>query len=412
MSTRRWALAARRVVMGHTQESLADQLGVERSTIVRWERGSSTPQPWCRPMLATALAISTDDLAALLSGDAMPTSVRFERDAVLAQLPALRRVIDAHDLPTDGPVRSLAELQKAVNSAINNRLQSKYAVLALELPTLLSELTRAFQLHTGTPREDAVRLLVQAYRAADAIADKFGYHDLSARIIGLMRWAADESGDELLIATAAYVRTETFFANGDLATGRRALQQAADRLVLDGGNNAAATYGALHMRAAVIAARAGQAAAAEDHLRESARVARNVKDGIYFGTAFGPASVRIHQLSLAVELGNSDAAIRIAAGREPPATVPAERRSHFYVDLSRAYLQTAQDSEALQALFTARAAAPEHIRSHPHVRDAVDDLLRNKKAPNQLLVDFERWLHAPARPTALGGQDPEARSTN
>ncbi|WP_258527530.1 helix-turn-helix domain-containing protein [Streptomyces sp. NBRC 110611] len=39
-------MARRRRVVGHTQETLAAALSVERSTVARWEAGTSTPQPY------------------------------------------------------------------------------------------------------------------------------------------------------------------------------------------------------------------------------------------------------------------------------------------------------------------------------------------------------------------------------
>jgi transcriptional regulator with XRE-family HTH domain len=59
-------LAARRRAAGFTQESLAERLSVDRSTVARWEAGDTEPQPWLRQKLAEALGISTDDVAALL----------------------------------------------------------------------------------------------------------------------------------------------------------------------------------------------------------------------------------------------------------------------------------------------------------------------------------------------------------
>lgn len=53
MATRRDALPARREVLGFTQETLAHQLGVELSTIGRWERGTLTPRI-AAPAAATA----------------------------------------------------------------------------------------------------------------------------------------------------------------------------------------------------------------------------------------------------------------------------------------------------------------------------------------------------------------------
>jgi hypothetical protein len=52
--------------MGFTQQSLAEHLGLERSTVGRWERGTGTPQPWNQPYLAEALGLSRDALADLL----------------------------------------------------------------------------------------------------------------------------------------------------------------------------------------------------------------------------------------------------------------------------------------------------------------------------------------------------------
>jgi tetratricopeptide (TPR) repeat protein/DNA-binding XRE family transcriptional regulator len=83
-TARRQRLAQRRKGLGLTQEDLADLLGVERSTVVRWERGETEPLPWTRPKLAKALRVSADRLEELLAdggperpGDlsAPPTSV-------------------------------------------------------------------------------------------------------------------------------------------------------------------------------------------------------------------------------------------------------------------------------------------------------------------------------------------------
>lgn len=67
MATRRDGLARRRAAMGYTQESLAEQLGIDRSTVGRWERGTLTPLPWNQPDLASALKVTTDTLDQLLT---------------------------------------------------------------------------------------------------------------------------------------------------------------------------------------------------------------------------------------------------------------------------------------------------------------------------------------------------------
>lgn len=70
--TRRERLARRRRALGLTQEDLAAALEVERTTVVRWERGETEPLPWLRPRLAMALRVSADQLAELLHADGPP----------------------------------------------------------------------------------------------------------------------------------------------------------------------------------------------------------------------------------------------------------------------------------------------------------------------------------------------------
>ena len=66
MPAKRIRLAQRRKSAGFTQEGLAEHLGVERSTVGRWESAETEPQAWLRPKLARALRISGDELQAAL----------------------------------------------------------------------------------------------------------------------------------------------------------------------------------------------------------------------------------------------------------------------------------------------------------------------------------------------------------
>lgn len=67
MSKRRTRLAERRETVGLSQERLAELVGVDRSTVSRWEIGECHPQPGRRPGLAGALQVSVEELAELLS---------------------------------------------------------------------------------------------------------------------------------------------------------------------------------------------------------------------------------------------------------------------------------------------------------------------------------------------------------
>ena len=94
------------------------------------------------------------------------------------------------------------------------------------------------------------------------------------------------------------------------------------------------------------------------------------------GTAVGPGPVRVHEVTLALELGDPHHALATAVGWIPPTNLPAERRSHFYIDLARAQAQTGRHELALDALDTAWKTAPEHTRLHPQVSGLLKQMAR------------------------------------
>jgi tetratricopeptide (TPR) repeat protein/DNA-binding XRE family transcriptional regulator len=98
---KRQRLAARRKMLGLTQEALAALLGVERSTVVRWERGETEPLPWLQLRLARTLRMSVDQIKDLLSAERPPVQVPRQLPAAMAdftgraaELQALTRMLD------------------------------------------------------------------------------------------------------------------------------------------------------------------------------------------------------------------------------------------------------------------------------------------------------------------------------
>ncbi|MFD5394918.1 helix-turn-helix domain-containing protein [Streptomyces sp. NPDC127097] len=383
-------IAYERRIASLTQVDLARAAGVGLGTIRKVERGERGVSDAVLDAIADALDI---DPARLLPDKERPD------ERVHRAMPGLSSVLATYDVPGDGPCRSLPTLTEAVASVVAWRLGAQYVRVARAVPDLLAELCRALQGAAPGDRPAVARLLVDACRAADAVAYKYGARDLSARLIDVMRWAAGQADDPVVDATTAYVRTETFFAARAHAAGLRALELAADQQALRTSvPEAVAARGALHMRAAVIAGRAGDGDSAETHLDAARVLGDEVAEDVYSGTAFGPDSVRIHEVSVAVSLGDAHLgrALKLAREWAPPRDLPAERRSGFYIELGRAQLWSGRPDAAFESLKVARRIAPQHAREHRWVREDAATLRRLKRADAESLSNFAEWCHAGA----------------
>ncbi|MBO8186823.1 helix-turn-helix transcriptional regulator [Streptomyces spirodelae] len=69
MAGKRQRLTQRRKSCGYTQETFAESLRVDRTTVQRWERGEVDPQPHQRPRIAKILGIAPEEFDALLEPD-------------------------------------------------------------------------------------------------------------------------------------------------------------------------------------------------------------------------------------------------------------------------------------------------------------------------------------------------------
>lgn len=379
---RRIAVARRLARM--SQEELARRSGVSYGMVKAVEQGVRAPREAVLAALAETVGVDSSQLS----------GAPRHRARLAGELTALSAVIATHDSPEDGPVRSFGELRGEVARLAGWRLSAQYSKISRAAPGLLSELARAAATTTGEGEQpEAMRLMASAYRSADAVAFKAGAHDLSARLVDVMRWASTRVEDPQLHAATAYVRTETFFAARAHQAGLRALEQALDQAPPPRCENTRAARGALHMRAAVIAGRAGDKEAATEHLDNARSLADQCRERVYSGTVFGPDSVRVHEVSVAVGLGDStlQRALDITAEWAPPRSMTAERRSGFYIDLARAQLWAGRREHAYESLQVARRIAPQHTRSHPWVREDIATLRRILRGEHADLSGYLAW---------------------
>ena len=370
-----------------TQAQLADRAGLGAGTLQKIERGARGASEPVLEAIADALGVDTERLTR--DRDRAATRVH-------EAMPGLRGVLASYDDPDDGPVRPLHELRDAAAAAVRHRLGSQYVRIMRSGPELLAELLRGLATAPAAERPELARLLVAAGRAVDAAAYKHGAIDAAGRLVDLMRWAAPQADDPVTTSTVAYVRTEVYFAGRAHTAGLRALERAIDAAPPPNGTRTAASRGALHMRAAVIAGRAGLHDAATQHMGHAVDLADRVPEAVYDGTAFGPDSVRVHEVSLSVALGEQHLQRALAIAREwaPPRDLPAERRSSFYIELARAQLWAGRPDDAFESLKVARRIAPQHAREHRWVREDIGTLRRLRRADAELLSTYAEWCGA------------------
>jgi transcriptional regulator with XRE-family HTH domain len=378
-------IAHARKLRGFTQIGLAARAHVSKSLVAQVESGHKSATPSLIAAVSRALDVDVTDLT---GQPYRGTDARSDR--IYAAIPQIRQALVYWDIPPilDVPPRSMDDLAAETERVGRLRMQASYVELGVLLPALMKELTVRAHQARGSERSRAFRLLADTYTAVDSMAYKLGYMDLFALAVERMSWAASQSDDPMLGPVSAIRRSSAFLATGAWDGGMRLLDRAAREIEDDLSHHPAAlsVLGTVHLRTAIMAARGGRASPAWDGVsraREvSSRVGRDTRD---YGLLFGPANVTIHEVAVAVELGDADEAIRRGAHLALPSGLPRERSSHHYIDLSRAWLWQRDHVKALACVVKAEQLAPQRTRYHPMARETVTRLLDiQRRMPEQL----------------------------
>ncbi|MER7399688.1 helix-turn-helix transcriptional regulator [Streptomyces sp. NPDC000151] len=115
MALKRHGFVRRRRAVGFTQESLAEAMNVERSTVSRWESGKVSPQPYVRPRLAAVLQVSVEELSDLLAVTAEDEPPSTGRTHYAMRYPSRVDLVTAAELR--GGLQALADRYDQVPSA-------------------------------------------------------------------------------------------------------------------------------------------------------------------------------------------------------------------------------------------------------------------------------------------------------
>ncbi|MCW2945397.1 MAG: putative transcriptional regulator, family [Actinoallomurus sp.] len=300
-----------------------------------------------------------------------------------ASIGEIRRQVQRYDLGSDwdGPVRNVEELTDAVAELTALRQRASYVALGEKAAAVLAELQAATDTYTGRDRERCFGLLAVAFREADAFVYGLGYEDLSVLATSCVRWAAARSGDRYLVTVGDYLRVRELWSTASWDDALSVIDNAISSLQepYDAGDPPAlAVWGGLQLRASITAARKIDADDAYTRLQLAHEAVDRLGDddrNDYYKLVFTRANVAIHDVAVAVELGDGVGAVKRGATLRLPADMPASRSGHHYLDLSRAWLLYGNRDRALAAMEKAERIAPVLVRNHPIAQKTVRALL-------------------------------------
>ncbi|MEU1809639.1 helix-turn-helix transcriptional regulator [Micromonospora aurantiaca (nom. illeg.)] len=375
MTLKRERLAQQRRMVGQTQESLAEKLGVDRTTVIRWERAESTPQPWVRPGLAEALQVTPQQLDEFLvdnrQGDRPPSDgSRSERRADTT----VDSIGRAADTLTNDPLLITASMSRDCIQS----LQHDMAVLArtanmaaFDVFTSVRQLcteARTLAERARRPHDlaDLYVVLGQGTALMASTAFDLGYWNESAALARAANQYADLAGHASLMAwtlglqmTLANWRNEPDAA---LAYFAKAMSVAPD--------------GEPRLRLRHIASRSYALLGSSPSLKQALRAAHRDRDlaakrpddlSASFGGefAFGPVRAAACAAAAWLDLGDGEEAAKCAQEavdaytQLPPARRPYSQINGIKIDLAAAYLGMSDRDAAVHTLGDVLTLPPE-----------------------------------------------------
>lgn len=276
---------------------------------------------------------------------------------------------------TEAQVLELYVLKARIGEAWSSYQDSRYSRATRLLPEAITSARAAvqrFDEKADAHRAATARVqLAMAYQGAAMVLTKVGERDLA--------WLAADRGlstafgahNELVLGSLYRSVAHCLLATGQPEAAAATVDSAAAHLQLRAhvGPDHLSIHGTLFLVGAMAAARAGDRRGAGQYLTHAQATADRLGyDGNCMWTAFGPTSVRMHQVSAALELGDVETAL--AQGeRIDTSALPIERRVRHKLDLARAHHARGRREFAEALLLDADELAPEQVSSHYITRE-------------------------------------------
>lgn len=286
------------------------------------------------------------------------------------------------DSPTGSPAEP-GELRERVEGVWRTWQTSKnrYTEAADVLPALIADTEHALRAYKAstdsTARREVLRCAADLYGMLRSYCRRTGRIDLSLMAADRARRAAEDADDPIRLAAAHWNLGHVLLGDGQPDGATDLAAHAVEALAgLPGTSETAAMSGALELVAVTAAARRKRWWEAREHLRKNAApLAETAGEGNAMWTVFGPTNVELHQLSIEMEAGEAEEALRIADQIDTTQLPSVERRFTFALEVARCYALRREDAAVLVHLLDMAEMAPEDLAHNQAARELVRQLL-------------------------------------
>ncbi|QFY06236.1 helix-turn-helix domain-containing protein [Nonomuraea phyllanthi] len=361
---------------GMSTTALATQSGCTPRHIELIEHGKRTPSLPLLREIAKVLGVRT----AVLLGEAPRDSHEPSRP----QISDIERALfTPRSLAPDLEPPDAEQLAERVAAARASWFGStrRYSILMSALPALISD---AENVALGdTPR--ALSVATDAYMLARGVLKHLGRVDLAHLAADRAMRFAEETADPLMRAWTHWNLGQSMLADDMHQIAYDVARHGLEILephVADGDVRHLKALGALHLLAAIGAARSGDDDEARERVRgPAAQLAQRVDDGsgAYDLAFFGPTNVAIHMASIESDMGRPETVLRIADDIDLRRTPSIERRTTHLSQVARACEDVGDDAAGLLHLLRIERESPEELDHKLLLREMVRSLARRAR---------------------------------
>lgn len=366
---------------GITQDALAGLVGRTVSWVEKIESGrAALDRVSTLAEIAKVLDLSIYDLLpddiAPVTNDTRSHSVPNLREQLLSY-----RFVNPRFLPHRPDPVSIAVLRREVSGIWDAYQRARFPYVIADLQRLLPIAHSTMIANDGTARAAAAVQMAYLYQVAAAILPKLGEQDLAMicadngdRLVQDSRDVAARISIQRTIAHALHSNAQY---NDALAIIDQAVSTVAPRQ--NGNPELVSAIGTIHLVGAMASARAGDRQMAQSHIQHASAAADQLgRDANYLWTAFGPTNVRIHEVSVAAELGDYQRASRLGSAVDV-SRMPVERQVRHRLEVARANNYQHRHAEAVQLVLDAERAAPDQVHRHFLTHSLVHSWIRSSR---------------------------------